>query len=698
MRTITLATLTLAVAVTPLVAQNRRTPPPSRSQRIEQRALARHQLELEALARRLREHGLTTAERARLAELATQLQQQEQVLSETQRAQLAEIAAQAHVLSQTQRAHMAELQAETHVLSQTQRAHIAELQSRTHVMSEAQQARIAEMSEHARGLTAVQREQIQEMAQAAQALALRGDHRIELDVAIQAAQESAAMAQEAARGYAADAQRASRARTSSERNVDFARQLDRYYGNGPRVPNARQQDPADSVYRAARDRLSRSDFAEAARLFGRIRQEPRFVRSGLRAEAFYWEAFALGRLGTGESLRRAQEGLGQLMREYTSTQRPRDTTGLLTTINAQLAQLGSESAANTVRMIVDEARAMSDVARGVILPGTRVTQAEQYADAAIARGLEYSMARGQRSAQCVNDEAEIRLIALGALVRMDTSAAMPVLRDVMARRDECAAPMRSRALIIVNRIRSPEAENILFDAARNDPDAAVRQSALVWLSSRSPDRALSIGEDALRTAQDAETRQWALQTLAKTRNERAWRAIRDYAMRSDISMDDRRAAIVALGSTADSSNVAYLRELYGRVGERQLREAILMSTALRRSSADADWLITIALNEGEETRLREIAISRIRSNREITLERWITIYDRVTEKRVKQSALDVIASRARTEPDAVEKLISVARTEPDIDLRKKAVLSLADPDVNDPRARDLLIEIINRRL
>jgi hypothetical protein len=654
MRTITLATLTLALAVTPLVAQNRRTPP-TRSQRIEQqRALERQQLELEALARQLREHGLNAAERARLQELAEQVQTR--ALTETQRAQLAEIAAQAHVLSETQR------------------------------------AQIAEMTEHARTLSDEQRAQIEEMAHAAQSLALSGGHRAEIEAAMEQALQASVLAQEeAVRAYSRDA-RVARGRAARERDMEFTRALDRYYGDGPSLRNAGQQDPADSVYRAARDRLSRNDFAEAARLFGRIRQEARYARSGLRPEAFYWEAFALGRVGTEDALRRAQEGLGQLMREYSSSQRPRDTAGLLTTINAQLAQLGSATAEMNVRNIVDEARWASEVTRN----GVTQAQIEQWNDMALSRSLESAWSGRQRNAQCVNDEAEIRLIALGALVRMDTAAAMPVLRDVMARRDECAVPMRSRALIIVNRMRSAEAENILYDAARNDPDPTVRQSALVWLSSRSPERAISIAEEVLRTAQDAETRQWALQTLAKTRNERAWRAIRDYAMRSDVSMDDRRSAIVALGSTADSTNVAYLRELYGRVGERQLREAILMSTALRRSSADADWLMTVVLSDTEDPRVREIALSRLRSNREITLDRWISIYDRVSEKRVKQAALDVIASRARNDPAAVEKLISVARTEQDIDLQKKALLSLTD--VNDPRARELMIEIINRRL
>src|SRR3954466_9691434 len=51
------------------------------------------------------------------------------------------------------------------------------------------------------------------------------------------------------------------------------------------------KDPADSLYRAAREALNRREYRPAARLFGEIPN--RFPRSGYAADALYWNAFAL---------------------------------------------------------------------------------------------------------------------------------------------------------------------------------------------------------------------------------------------------------------------------------------------------------------------------------------------------------------------------------------------------------------------
>jgi TolA-binding protein len=55
-------------------------------------------------------------------------------------------------------------------------------------------------------------------------------------------------------------------------------------------------DPADSLYRAAREALDRRDYRRAADLFGEI--STKYSSSGYAADALYWRAFALYRLGS----------------------------------------------------------------------------------------------------------------------------------------------------------------------------------------------------------------------------------------------------------------------------------------------------------------------------------------------------------------------------------------------------------------
>ena len=70
-----------------------------------------------------------------------------------------------------------------------------------------------------------------------------------------------------------------------------------------------QADPADSVYRAAREALNRRDFSTAATLFAQI--SSRFPKSGYAADALYWQAFALYRAGGDRDLHSALAALRQ---------------------------------------------------------------------------------------------------------------------------------------------------------------------------------------------------------------------------------------------------------------------------------------------------------------------------------------------------------------------------------------------------
>ena len=68
-----------------------------------------------------------------------------------------------------------------------------------------------------------------------------------------------------------------------------------------------QGDPADSVYRAARAALDRRDYRQAAELFAQL--PSRFPRSGYAADAYYWRAFSLYRVGGTAQLHEALAAL-----------------------------------------------------------------------------------------------------------------------------------------------------------------------------------------------------------------------------------------------------------------------------------------------------------------------------------------------------------------------------------------------------
>jgi HEAT repeat protein len=483
--------------------------------------------------------------------------------------------------------------------------------------------------------------------------------------------------------------------------------LDRLRGDGPRAA-AYPQDPADSLWRSARERFNANNFREAARLFGRIRTESRFANSAYRIDAQYWEAYSLSRLGAESDLEQARDLLRNVVR-YPPTQRSRDAEGLLVTVDARLARLGNREAeealvarATEIRVAqnavqytqatatADQARYVAEqAAQNAIWDTYGVTQGLNLQGALTLPSLSYSVPR-----QCRSDEEDIRMVALNALARLDAETALPVLHEVMARRGECSEYLRRQAISVASRHRTPAALELITNAARNDPDQVVRTAALQALLAIDEDRGLGMIEERLRAGADTTTMREAISALSRrTNNERATRMLRDVASRTELPPSLRRDAILSLGRHDDAETRRSLRQLYSQSNDRLIRDAVLAAG----TSADAesvDWLLQIALDTNEDERYRQRALSAAARNRAMTAERMVRAFDQFTEPAMRRAAVSLLARQARTERVATDKLLEIARTESDIEVRKAAIIALTS--IDDPRARDLLLDILRR--
>ena len=97
-------------------------------------------------------------------------------------------------------------------------------------------------------------------------------------------------------------------------------------------------DPADSLYRAAREALNRRDYRAAATLFAQI--PARFPKSGYAADALYWQAFALYRLGGDRELRLARDALRRQRDRFPKAATNGDAAALEQRIQGELARRG----------------------------------------------------------------------------------------------------------------------------------------------------------------------------------------------------------------------------------------------------------------------------------------------------------------------------------------------------------------------
>ncbi len=415
---------------------------------------------------------------------------------------------------------------------------------------------------------------------------------------------------------------------------------------GPR-PAWATQDPADSLYRAAREALNRNDYARAADLFGEIIR--RYPRSEYAPDAYYWQAFALYRKGGVEDLRAAVRLLDQQKARHPKAATLAESEALATRVRGQLARLGDADAAESL------------------------TKAAAGSEAA-----------------CSSENDEVRAAALNALLQMDAGRAMPILEKVLARRDACSAPLRRRAVFLVSQKVTPETEDILLDLVRNDPDREVREQAVFWLSQVDTDRAVAALLQILQSTGDARVQEKAIFALSQHDGEQAANALRAYASRADAPAKLRENAIFWIGQKRSADDARFLRDLYGRLGDEKLREKVIFSLSQMGGQDNERWLMQVALDTAVSVGLRKSALFWA-GQAGAPLGELTGLYDRMRGREMKKQLIFVYSQR--NDPDAVGKLIEIARNERDPELRKAAIFWLGQSD--DPRAAEFLLEIIS---
>ncbi len=440
-----------------------------------------------------------------------------------------------------------------------------------------------------------------------------------------------------------------------------------------------QQDPGDSLYRAGRDALNAGNYGVAARQFRALRE--RYPRSGYAGDAHYWEAFARYRVGTRDELRTAVTLLEQQAERYPDARTARDARDLRVQLRGALARQGdAESAAQLAETVAPIAP------RPAVAPTPGVAPAPAVAPAPPPRG-----ARGSRDDRC-RDEDDERMLALNALLQMRSEQALPILRQVLARRDEGSVCLRRKAVFLVSQHGATETVSLLLAAVRTDPDAEVREQAVFWLSQVDAPEAVAALDSVLRTSTDRALQEKAVFALSQQDSPAAGRALREFLERSDTPEELQSKVIFWLGQRGDAETSEYLRRHYGRATSAKIKERIIFSMAQDDRAETARWILGVAQNEREPVDLRKQALFWAGQMKAVSMTELGALYGRATSSEFKEQLIFVYSQRR--EPAALDKLLEIARTETNKDLRQKAIFWIGQS--SDQRAAEFLLELINK--
>ena len=435
----------------------------------------------------------------------------------------------------------------------------------------------------------------------------------------------------------------------------------------PSVAGTELLQQADSMFRAARRVMDDGDYREAAQLFARVAE--RYPRTTQASDALYYRAYSLFRAGGSSSLSSALASLEELNRLYPSSAANRGDAGpLRIRICGELARRGDEACT-----------------REVVTTATQNTTST-------STSTRSSTQSSSQSCPSADDENDERVMALNALMNMNSEAAVPILEKVLARRDDCSKGLRKKAVFLISQKRAADVVDILIKVAREDPSADVREDAVFWLSNVRDPRVVDLLAEMAANSNDPAIQEKAIFSLSNTRSERASQILRDIAQRDGGRKGAREQAIFWLGNRRDAASVEFLRGLYSRLTDKDLKERVLFSVANQRGTDSGTWLIGIAMNGSETMELRKQALFHAGNQRAASVTDITGLYDKVNDKEMKEQIIFVL-SQNRAEA-SVDKLMAIARSDSDREMRSKAIFWLGQS--RDPRVIKFLEELINR--
>jgi len=172
----------------------------------------------------------------------------------------------------------------------------------------------------------------------------------------------------------------------------------------------------------------------------------------------------------------------------------------------------------------------------------------------------------------------------------------------------------------------------------------VRQSALRVLSRQENGEGIPALIEISRTTQDVWLGKQALSTLAQSGDPRARTYLRSAVQRDDLNDEMRVAAIRGIGHDyATSQDAEFLRGLYAKLPSEKTKEAVLSSLGEMGGTANAKWLMTIAANNDEPVRLRRRAV-QLSERAGTSIADLAQLYDRVDDPQMKEAIISTLSN------------------------------------------------------
>ncbi len=258
-----------------------------------------------------------------------------------------------------------------------------------------------------------------------------------------------------------------------------------------------------------------------------------------------------------------------------------------------------------------------------------------------------------------DDEDELKLLALSALMHKDSESAVDYLLKFVG--GDASLELRRKALFVLSQSDSPRAQEVFLEIARGRRNPDLQLAAVRHLGFGHGGSAELLAE-IYQTASDPEVKRTVLQGYGS--QGMTEELVRLYHAETDPDL--RMAAAQTLGFAGASKE---LRALYGEEASAEVRGRILQAMAM---SGDIGFVVEVAKTDSDPgLRRRAVQALGIHGSEE-SGKGLREAYGKETDVEVKQSILD-----AFLHSDETTFLLEAARSESDPKLRSRALRNLA---------------------
>lgn len=265
----------------------------------------------------------------------------------------------------------------------------------------------------------------------------------------------------------------------------------------------------------------------------------------------------------------------------------------------------------------------------------------------------------------------------------------------LARKDDRPNDVRSSALYWMSGVAPAEAAAPLAALARSGAESKTMREGIIMALAQLRDGAgvPTLIEMAGRDDGEHWLRERAIFWLGNTQDDRARATLRSLAASDTLATDLRDQAIFALGFLDhDGDNGPFLRGLYTRLDDPQLKDKVIQAVAQLDETDDQRWLVQRVLDTNERVDLRKQALFWRGQKQSAPLGDLLAIYPRLDSRDLKDHYVFVLSQRRESE--AVDRLIDLAKNDPDREIRAKATFWLGQS--RDPRAAKYLEDRISK--